>query len=151
MDLILWRHAEAEDGLDDMARQLTPRGRKQAAKMAAWLNMRLPDGCRVLSSPAARAMQTVQALDRKIETVAALAPGASIQAILKCAGWPDEEESDGVLIAGHQPDLGAVAAKLLGAHGSLSIKKGGVWWFSSRDRAAGNEVLLRAVIAPDLL
>ncbi len=150
MELILWRHAEAEDGLNDLARELTPKGRKQAAKMAAWLNARLPGVCRVLSSPAARAMQTAQALNRKIETVPELAPGASVQAILKAAGWPDGAD-ECVLIAGHQPDLGAVAAHLLGAHGSLSVKKAGVWWYSSHDRSSGSEVALRAVIAPDLL
>ena len=149
MELILWRHAEAEDGLNDLARELTPKGRKQAAKMAAWLNARLPDECGILSSPAVRALQTAQALNRKIETLPELAPGASVAAILKAAGWPD---GDGcVLIAGHQPDLGAVAAHLMGARGSLSVRKAGAWWFSSRGRGPGNEVALRAVIAPDLL
>ena len=150
MELILWRHAEAEDGLNDLARELTPKGRKQAAKMAAWLNTRLPDDCRILASPAARAQQTAQALNRKTKTLPELAPGASVQDILKAAGWPGAE-SESVLIAGHQPDLGEVAGHLLGGRGSLSIKKGGVWWFSGRDRGAGNEITLRAVIAPDLL
>lgn len=150
MELILWRHAEAEDGLNDLARELTPKGRKQAAKMAAWLNTRLPDGCRVLASPAARAQQTAQALQRKMEILPVLAPGAGVGDVLKAAGWPGSEQ-DSVVVAGHQPDLGRVAAHLLGGRGSLSIKKGAVWWFSSRERADGNEVLLRAVIAPDLL
>jgi phosphohistidine phosphatase len=150
MELILWRHAEAEDGLDDLARELTPKGRKQAAKMAAWLNARLPGECRILASPAARALQTAQALERDIATVAALRPGASVQAVLKAAGWPGRDE-DWVLVAGHQPDLGAVAAHLLEAEGSCSIKKAGIWWFSNRSRALGNELVLRAVITPDLL
>lgn len=150
VELILWRHAEAEDGFNDLARELTPKGRKQAAKMAAWLNARLPDECRLLSSPAARALQTAQALNRKIETVAELAPGASVEAILKAAGWPGGE-GECVLIAGHQPDLGAVAAHLMGARGSLPVKKAGAWWFTSRARTPGDEVVLRAVIAPDLL
>jgi phosphohistidine phosphatase len=150
MELILWRHAEAEDGLDDLARELTPKGRKQSAKMAAWLNARLPGECRILTSPAARARQTAQALERQMETIASLRPGASVQAVLKAAGWPGSDE-DWVLIAGHQPDLGAVAAHLLGAGGSLSVKKAGVWWFSSRGRTPGSELVLRAVITPDLL
>ncbi len=150
MELILWRHAEAEDGIDDLARELTPRGRKQAAKVAAWLNTRLPGKCRVLASPAARAQQTAQALNRDIETVPRLAPGAGVRDILEAAGWPDGND-ECVLIAGHQPDLGEVAAHLLGAQGSLSLKKAGAWWFSSRGRAAGNALVLRAVIAPDLL
>ncbi len=150
MELILWRHAEAEERLDDLARELTPKGRKQAAKMAAWLNTRLPDACRVLASPAARAQQTAQALNRKIETVPALAPGARVEDILKAAAWPDGND-DCVLIAGHQPDLGEAAAHLMGARGPFSIRKAGLWWFSVRDRGDVDEVVLRAVIAPDLL
>ena len=42
MDLLLWRHAEAEDGADDYSRPLTERGRKQAASVAAWLAQHLP-------------------------------------------------------------------------------------------------------------
>jgi phosphohistidine phosphatase len=42
MDLILWRHAEAEDGLPDLERRLTPRGQKHAARIAQWLLQRLP-------------------------------------------------------------------------------------------------------------
>ncbi len=34
MDLLLWRHAEAEDGTPDLKRKLTPRGEKQARQMA---------------------------------------------------------------------------------------------------------------------
>ena len=54
MELILWRHADAEDGVPDEARRLTAKGRKQAEKMAAWLTARLPADCRVMVSPATR-------------------------------------------------------------------------------------------------
>ena len=50
MDLIFWRHAEAEDwtdGCDDMQRALTSRGEKQAKRMASWLDRQLPEGTRV--------------------------------------------------------------------------------------------------------
>lgn len=149
MELILWRHAEAEDGLNDLVRKLTPKGHKQAEKMAKWLNARLPAECRILASPAVRALETAQALNREIETDPSLAPGASVEAILKCAGWPDAG-AGWVVVAGHQPDLGAVAAYLLGTDGSLSVKKAAVWWFSSRSRSL-EEVVLRAVITPDLV
>lgn len=150
MELILWRHAEAEDGTDDLARPLTPKGRRQAAKMAAWLNTRLPDNCRVLASPAQRARQTAAALNRRFDIRPQLAPGAGIDDLLDAAGWPGKAD-DCVLIAGHQPDLGELAAHLLGARAGLSIRKGGVWWFGSRTRPGGNEVVLRAVISPELL
>jgi phosphohistidine phosphatase len=148
MELILWRHAEAEDGLDDLARKLTAKGHKQAGRVADWLNPRLPETCRVLASPAARAQQTAQALARKVQTVDSVKPGASVAALLAAAGWPGIQQ-DCVVIVGHQPDLGALAAYLLGADGSLPVKKGAVWWFSGRTRSDGDETVLRAVIAPD--
>ena len=77
MDLILWRHAEAEeaaDGMDDVARALTPRGEKQAERMGAWLDRQLPQGLRVFASPARRTEQTAQALGRKFKLRAALLP-----------------------------------------------------------------------------
>ena len=60
MDLILWRHCEAEPGAPDMGRRLTPKGLKQAARMAPFLERHLPDTCRILVSPADRAQQTAQ-------------------------------------------------------------------------------------------
>ena len=47
MDLILWRHAEAEPGAPDHGRRLTPKGEKQAARMAAWLERQQRGGYRV--------------------------------------------------------------------------------------------------------
>ena len=64
MDLILWRHAEAEiaaPGQDDLQRALTPKGERQARRMAAWLNQRLAATTRVLVSPALRCRQTAEA------------------------------------------------------------------------------------------
>jgi phosphohistidine phosphatase len=150
MELILWRHTEAEDGVADLDRQLTDKGRKQAARMADWLTPRLPQDTRILVSPAARALQTAQALGRGVKRVQALAPGASAGDVLAAAGWPDSAYP--VLIVGHQPTLGQVAMQLLaGRADDLSIKKGAIWWFQSRERAGQLEVVLRAVVAPDLL
>ena len=42
MDLLLWRHAEAVDGTPDHLRELTPRGLKQARRMANWLDAHKP-------------------------------------------------------------------------------------------------------------
>lgn len=148
MDLILWRHAEAEDGTPDLERELTGRGRKQASRMADWLNPRLPPDIRILASPAARTLQTAQALGREYEVEPALAPGASAAAILAAADWPDATHP--VLIVGHQPTLGHVAARLLaGVDGEVSVKKAGVWWFQSRIRDGELQVVLRAVAGPD--
>ena len=150
MDLILWRHTEAEDTTPDFSRELTGRGRKQASRMADWLNPRLPPDVRILVSPATRALQTAQALGREYEEVAALAPGASADDVLAAAGWPDAAYP--VLIVGHQPTLGQVAMQLLaGQAGDLAVKKGSIWWFQGRGRAGQMEVVLRAVATPDWL
>jgi phosphohistidine phosphatase len=150
MDLILWRHAEAEDTTPDIDRELTGRGRKQASRMADWLNPRLPPDIRVLVSPAARTLQTAQALGREYERVPALAPGAGAEEVLAAVGWPDAAYP--VLVVGHQPTLGQVAMQLLtGQAGDLTVKKGGIWWFQGRARAGELQVVLRAVAAPDWL
>lgn len=150
MELILWRHAEADDGMPDIGRELTDKGRKQAARMADWLNPRLPQDIRILVSPAARTLQTAQALGRGFKRVQALAPGASAAEVLATAGWPDSAYP--VLIVGHQPTLGQVAMQLLtGQAGDLTVKKGGIWWFQGRERAGELQVVLRAVAAPDWL
>jgi phosphohistidine phosphatase len=151
MDLILWRHAEAEAqlaGQTDMERSLTPRGERQARRMAEWLEQRLAPSTRVLVSPARRTRQTAQALKRDFEVVAALAPGASAADLLSAARWPQSAEP--VLIVGHQPTLGLVAARLLaGADQPWSVKKAAVWWLTRREREGAAQVTLLAVLGPE--
>jgi phosphohistidine phosphatase len=150
MDLILWRHAEAEPGEPDMGRRLTAKGHKQAERVAAWLEVRLPDSCRILASPADRAQQTALALKRKFKVVPEIAPGAGVAAVLAAASWPDAR--DPVLIVGHQPTLGQVAAFLLsGEDVSWSVRKSAVWWLTNRVRDQGNAVVLKVVIGPDFV
>jgi len=149
MELILWRHAEAEDGVPDAERKLTNKGLGQAKKMANWLKPQLPENIRVIVSPAKRTQQTAMALGCDFETSKALAPGASADMILAAAGWPDE---DGVVVVGHQPTLGEVAALLISDNpGVLSIKKGAVWWFSCKKTQGAKKIVLRMVISPDML
>jgi len=150
MDLILWRHAEAEAGEPDMGRRLTAKGLKQAERMGEWLDHNLPDTTRILVSPADRAQQTALALKRKFRTVDDIAPGASAHALLAASGWPDSREA--VLIVGHQPTIGAVASFLLsGEEAWWSVKKGAVWWLSNRDKTGAASVVLRVVIGPDFV
>ncbi|SES86472.1 phosphohistidine phosphatase, SixA [Nitrosospira multiformis] len=151
MELILWRHAEAEDGIPDSARELTDKGRKQADLVAAWLKPRLPKNTRILVSPTQRTQQTASALDKDFETVREIGPGVSPKAVLKAAGWPDAKGA--VLVVGHQPTLGEVAALLMsGDPAQWTIRKGSIWWFTQKK---GNhnlgELLLQAVVSPDTL
>lgn len=151
MDLILWRHAEAEDeaeGLNDLERVLTPRGEKQAARIAAWLDRQLPDGTRVLSSPARRCEQTVLALGRKYKTRPQLAPDATVDALLEAAQWPSAKQP--VLLVGHQPVLGETVARLLGIEGgNCPVRKGGVWWLRTRERDGQEQTVVWAVQSPE--
>ena len=172
MDLILWRHAQAEvlalspeqelavqngesltvllDPAADLARQLTPKGQRQAEKMAAWLNAKLPQETRVLVSPAQRTQQTALALGRSYKTVKGLNPSATVDDLLKAAKWTQGEGA--VLIVGHQPTLGMLAARLLTGYDlAWSVKKGAVWWLRTRDRAGQQQVILQTVQSPDLL
>lgn len=153
MDLILWRHAEAhdpEDGMSDHDRALTRRGDKQAARMAAWLDRQLPEGTRILCSPAVRTEQTVRALGRRYRVCDELRPGASPEQLLETAGWPNAKAP--VLIVGHQPTLGETISRLLQmAEHECSVKKGAIWWLRSRERDERLQTVVVTVQTAELL
>ncbi|ABE44172.1 SixA phosphatase family protein [Polaromonas sp. JS666] len=157
MDLILWRHAEAEDwpggdpeGGSDLDRSLTPRGEKQAARMAGWLDRQLPEGTRILVSPARRCEQTVLALGRKYKIRTELAPDATPAQLLELVQWPQSRSP--VLVVGHQPTLGQTIAKLLGLQESdCPVKKGSLWWLRSRERDGHTQTIVVTVQSPEVL
>lgn len=149
MDLLLWRHAEAEEGPVDLARRLTPRGEKQAARMAGWLHRHLPKKLRIIASPAVRTQQTVRALELPYETLHGIGPDANVADLIAASGWP--EGGGAVLVVGHQPALGRLAALLLaGQEADWTIKKGALWWFSNRVRQGETQTILRAMLPADL-
>ncbi len=153
MDLILWRHAEAleaEEGAEDLQRSLTPRGDKQAARMAAWLDRQLPEGVRVLSSPARRCEQTALALGRKYKLRDELGPFGTVEDLLRVVQWPQTKAV--ALVVGHQPTLGLAIARLLGLpEGECAVRKGAVWWLRCRERAGQFQTVVVTVQSPDLL
>ena len=153
MDLILWRHAHARDlveGEEDIQRPLTPRGEKQAAHMAAWLRKHLPDGLRVLASPAVRTEQTVKALNRKYKLRAELLPDGLPQDLLELAQWPSAQGT--VLVVGHQPVLGQTIAELVGfSAADCSVRKGAVWWLRQRQRLESIQTVIVTVQSPEVL
>ena len=151
MDLILWRHAEAEErreGLAELDRALTAKGEKQAARVAAWLDRVLPEGARILSSPARRCEQTALALGRKYKTRPELGPDQAAAELLQAAQWPDARHT--VVVVGHQPVLGEVLGQLLRMEGGqCPIRKGAAWWLRSRERQGQLQTLVVAVQPPD--
>ncbi len=159
MDLILWRHAEAEPGgpeKPDLSRTLTSKGHKQACRMGKWLDACLPNSCRILVSPATRTVQTAEALTRKFKIEPALGPDTTVERILAATNW--QHCPDPILIVGHQPTLGQLAAILIGGNcQNWTIRKANIWWITRREQsdeeiahdATGN--YLRAVMTPELL
>ena len=149
MDLLLWRHAEAEDGEDDMKRRLTQRGEKQARVMAKWIRAHQPRNMRIKVSPAVRTQQTAEALKLPFETHPKIGPEACVSELVAASGWP--AASGAVLVVGHQPTLGRMASLLLaGSESEWTIKKGALWWLSNRVRLGETQTVLRAVIPAEL-
>ena len=159
MDLILWRHAEAEDlpegdadadARSDLERKLTSRGEKQAARMAEWLDRQLPGSARIMVSPARRCEQTALALGRKFKTRTELAPGATPEELLELVQWPLSKTP--MLVIGHQPTLGQAIARLLGlVEPDCAIKKGALWWLRTRERDGQVQAIVVTVQSPELL
>ena len=153
MELILWRHAEAEKlvgGLPDLDRKLTENGKKQAASMAAWLKPRLPKNTRIHVAPSRRTRHTADFLELAYSVERKLGMGADTTDLLSVANWPEGREA--VLIVCHQPSIGRLVSLFIGGTESdMPIKKCGVLWFSTREREHHAQVVLRAAMYPDLI
>lgn len=157
MELILWRHADAGDPDDDPAvdfeRRLSDRGRRQATRMARWLQSRLPERCLVLSSPAPRARETADALGRRVRVDERLAPGAPAAALLELAGWPlrSGSQTRHVVLVGHQPSLGSAASLILsGEERAWTVRKAMVVWLAARHDDKHPSAFLKVALGPDL-
>lgn len=154
MDLLLWRHAEAEDGYPDAKRKLTARGEKQAKQMAEWIKTHAPKNLRILVSPAVRCQQTAQALGLPFETNKRLGTDSNATNLLAAVDWPvgaGKESHSAALVVGHQPTLGQTAALLLsGEEANWTVKKGAIWWFSNRTRHGETQTVLRASMSVEL-
>ncbi|MEO7161009.1 MAG: histidine phosphatase family protein [Polaromonas sp.] len=157
MDLILWRHAEAEEfpeaemnAQSDLERKLTARGEKEAARMAEWLDRQLPGSTRILASPARRCEQTALALGRTFKIRTELAPGATPAQLLELVQWPMSKVP--MLVIGHQPTLGQTVAQLLGfQEADCALKKGALWWLRTRERDGQLQTVVLTVQSPGLL
>jgi phosphohistidine phosphatase len=133
-ELYLVRHGIAEERgkawPDDSQRPLTSRGVKQLRKIASGLDDLGVTFDLVLTSPLVRARQTADVLHRglakgaPLEETTRLAPGgrpADVIELLK-----KYRKADRVALVGHEPDMGQLAAFLIGARAPIVFKKGGV-------------------------
>ena len=151
MELLLWRHAEAEDGFPDAERRLTPHGERQAQRMAVWIKAHAPKSLHIIASPATRCQQTAAALGLPFETDRRLSTASNVADLLSVAAWPNASAHKAVLIVGHQPTLGRVAARLLsGQDAEWSVRKGALWWLSAHMRNDELQTTLRASLTPEL-
>jgi phosphohistidine phosphatase len=97
-----------------------------------------------------RTRQTAQALGVRLRIVDELAPGATVADILGAVRWGSRRGT--VVVVGHQPSLGLVAASLIsGTPAPWSIKKGAVWWLRHTDTGEPSGCVLRAVMSPDMV
>lgn len=150
MELILWRHAEAENGTPDTARRLTRKGADQATRMAKWLNAKLPENAHIIVSPAQRTQQTAAALGKPFLTDENVGLSATEKGLLAAANWPNVKGT--VVIIGHQPTLGEVATLLVSDDPmALSFQTGELKWFNSTDKQGAITSVLQHDIYPEML
>jgi phosphohistidine phosphatase len=159
-ELYIMRHGIAvargtEGSSDDSKRPLTPQGKEKMRDIAKGLKRLGVELDWIVSSPLVRAVETAEivatTLDPNIpiDRSEVLSPGGPPEALVSfLAKHPSRRR---VLLTGHEPDLGELAARLIGAgrHASLGFKKGGcclitfdqfppksagqlVWWLTPR-------------------
>jgi phosphohistidine phosphatase len=83
MELILWRHADAEPGVDDLERKLTAKGRKQAARVGGWLQCALAGEIHGLFEPGEARAADGKSAGRADHHSELLVPGTSAADILR--------------------------------------------------------------------
>jgi phosphohistidine phosphatase len=107
--LVLVRHAEAAPGTPDELRTLTTEGHRQAKQLGERLRSQGIEPDAVLTSPLLRARETADDLGLgTAEPHHALAPGATEDDVLSAVA----ERGETVVVVGHQPDCGRIAAAL---------------------------------------
>lgn len=133
-ELYLVRHALAaergDDWPDDTKRPLTANGASRFRDVVSglvWLGVAVDE---ILTSPLVRARQTADLLSARlpehppIKMVDELAPGHDVAQVI--AELAKRVKRRRVAIVGHEPDLGELAAALVGAQRALPFRKGGV-------------------------
>ncbi|MGA1539903.1 MAG: phosphohistidine phosphatase SixA [Chthoniobacterales bacterium] len=140
MLLYLLRHAEAEAlAKSDRLRQLTPKGEQQAAKVGKFCLKHGIEPTVILTSPVVRARQTADRVAKSLtgaEMIEAPWAACGMDAFRAMEELAAYHEFPAVMLVGHQPDLGFLAATLLGMENmqNLRVRKA---LLASIDTAAG--------------
>jgi phosphohistidine phosphatase len=159
-ELYIMRHGlamtrDVTTAMDDAKRPLTPEGKQKMREIASGVVRAGMEAEWIVSSPLVRAVETAEivadALGSKppLDWCEALGPGGAPEALITfLAKRPNRRR---VLVVGHEPDLGELAARLIGAgrNANMPFKKGGcclitfsefppktpgrlVWWLPPR-------------------
>ena len=158
------------DENSDLSRALTYKGQRQAKNMARWLTQHLitsnlinksllnqpeSSNLRVVSSVALRAYQTAQALQTNLGARCNIAvyqgfnPNSPLQKVLAELNRLDQTAN--LVLIGHAPWIGQLAAHLLGIKtGEFTIKKSAIWWLRLSESTPGHYEIL-TVQTPILL
>jgi phosphohistidine phosphatase len=136
MRIYLVRHAiavprDAPGVADDASRELTKQGITRMRRAVRGLSPLKIDLNQIWASPYLRALQTAEILAQafprcgSVRTLPALAPGGDFDSIVRALA--EDPSLDNLALVGHEPDLGELAARLLGSQTPiLQFKKGGM-------------------------
>jgi len=134
LELYLIRHGVAEergdDWPDDSKRPLTPDGISRLRKSAKGLNAIEVGFDQIVSSPLVRTRQTADVFSEELKgsppivTSDALAPAGSSASVIQ--ELTKHVRKARVALVGHEPNLGELAALLIGARVPIEFKKGGI-------------------------
>jgi phosphohistidine phosphatase len=162
LDLLLIRHALAEDHLDfsrtgqpDSERPLTDKGERRLRQSLSALQRLLPECEMILTSPLLRARQTADLLkegwpEAAVVILPALAPNHAPQMV--CQELCRYPALTSLALVGHEPDLSHLLGHLIGGEGSqFSFKKGGAAALQLQRQPAAGAARLTAFIPPPLL
>jgi phosphohistidine phosphatase len=154
----LVRHAIAEergpDWPDDRERPLTHKGITRFRDISARLAARGVRVGAIFSSPYVRARQTAELLmpgwaDVPIQFVEELAPGSTPASVAKVL--VDRAAHEAIALVGHEPDLGTLAAWMIGAKFPLPFKKGGVACIDCGDSIKAGDGTLVWMVTPKIV
>lgn len=132
LELYLVRHAIAaergDEYPDDSKRPLTSQGISRFRKEAAALDAVGMSVALILTSPLVRARQTADILSESLEgkptvaTTDSLSPAGTAAAVVQDVAR--HAKKGHIALVGHEPNIGELAARLIGARSALEFKKG---------------------------
>ncbi|HEU5430852.1 MAG TPA: histidine phosphatase family protein [Thermomicrobiales bacterium] len=157
--LYIVRHAWAEDAgeeyPDDKLRPLTKAGRKRFRKFVKQLAKRGFDPRHIATSPLVRCRETAEIIaanvpgEPQVAELEALAPGSSLEPLID---WTRRQTGADAAWVGHAPDVGMLAASLIGEPRlALHFAKGAVAAVEFDGEIAAGAGQLRWLITADIL